>query len=249
MGYTWGLGGSRDAAGGHNRREKEQILDCRPRCPSPAIEGIQTPLLVGCLQLLTAVHGLGALQGSCFFMHRLGTARRSALAPKGEGKMEEMWFGAINALPSVPACTQWLVSASQGQQEHCCDFPRHVEEKIRTFLPRNSSALAAERSKSSTCSYSTLRSRATPQEPEVYETSQRFWTVSARICSSVLAKQRLPRAEPLPRTPPPSFHRFIAPQSLKPFICYHGFYQRSLSAVTGKANTLPGRLSPGGPER
>lgn len=80
-----GLKGSRNATAGGKREHSTSV---RPRgcCSLPAVEGIQTLLLVGHLQLLTAVPGLGALQGSCLLMHRRGTARRHPSAPSGKGK-------------------------------------------------------------------------------------------------------------------------------------------------------------------
>lgn len=72
------------AAGMPQQKGKERTLNCRQTpgcCSSPAVEGIQTLLLVGHLQLLTAVPGLGALQGSCLLVHRRGTARRHPSAP------------------------------------------------------------------------------------------------------------------------------------------------------------------------
>lgn len=72
-------------AGGMPQQDgKERILNHRQTpacCSSPAIEGIQTLLLVEHLQLLTTVPGLGALQGSCLLMHQRGTARRHLSAP------------------------------------------------------------------------------------------------------------------------------------------------------------------------
>lgn len=86
------LGGSiqgSKAAGKPQQDGKERTLNSRQTlgcCSSPAVEGIQTLLLVGHLQLLTTVPGLGALQGSCLLMHRRGTARRHCQPPREMGK-------------------------------------------------------------------------------------------------------------------------------------------------------------------
>lgn len=218
-------GQPREAAGTCGRSQQEP-----GRCRSPAIEGIQTLLLVGCLQFVTAVHGLGALQGSSFLMHGLGAARRSPLAPEGEGKRGETRFGAAKLCPSTPDCPV-RVSATQGQQENSCDFSSHAEEKGHFWAGTHKGAVAP--------SDNTLQSRAEPpQEAEEVGRGKAHSSVKlpgtvqiwAGVHSSAAAKHPLPRR---------NTSSFAGLPSLQPVAHYRWFYQRRLSAAAGKANTLP----------